>query len=71
MGRFEDIVERNRNPKRTESLTIGIGVAVFILIILGMMVFTNLGKPNFGEKKVEPGPPPSTVEKRLNDVPLR
>jgi hypothetical protein len=45
VGRLEDIVERNRNPTANrERLAVSIGFGVFLLIILGMLVFTNLGK---------------------------
>lgn len=66
MGRLDDIVERNRNPKRTERLTVGIGVALFLLLIIILMTFTDLGRPNFEQK----AQPPSG-EKRVNDIKLR
>lgn len=66
MGRLDDIIERNRNPKRTERLTVGIGVALFLLLIIILMTFTDLGRPNF-----ESSAPPSGTEKRVNDIKLR
>ena len=65
MGRLEDIAERNRNPKGGERLTVGIGIAVFLLLIIGMMVFTDLGRPGDAPK------PDPTIEKRVNDIKLR
>ncbi len=66
MGRLDDIVERNRNPKRTERLTVGIGIALFLLLIIFLMTFTDLGLP-----KEDPKPPPASTEKRVNDIKLR
>jgi len=67
MGRLEDIVERNRNPKgRRERWVWGIVIGSFILIILGLMVFTDLGKPK------EPPQAPATDPKapHVDDVKL-
>ncbi len=67
MGRLDDIIERNRNPKRTERLSVSIGVGLFILLIIVLMTLTDLGTPNF-----EKDPPaPANTEKRVNDVKLR
>ena len=66
MGRLDDIVERNRNPKRTERLTVGIGIALFLLLIIFLMTFTDLGLP-----KEDPKPPPASTEKRVNDIKLK
>lgn len=64
MGRLENIIERNRNPKRGERMTVGIGFGVFILIIIALMVFTDLGaRPD----ATQPAP---TSEKRVRDVKL-
>lgn len=70
MGRLENIIERNRNPKRGDTITLGIGLATFVLIILVLVVFTDLDEPPVERKKSSP-PPPSKVEKRVNDVKLR
>jgi hypothetical protein len=67
VGRLDDIIQRNRNPKRTERLTVGIGVSLFLLLILFLMTFTDLGIPNTDE----PPPQPPSTEKRVNDVQLR
>ena len=67
VGRLDDIVQRNRYPKRTERVTVGIGIALFILLIIFLMTFTDLGRPNFEE----PAAPPTKIEKRVNDVQLR
>ncbi|CAN5876085.1 hypothetical protein BH11MYX3_BH11MYX3_25550 [soil metagenome] len=68
MGRLEDIIERNRNPKANrERLTVGIGMGVFILIILGLMVFTDLGK------RPAPVAPDGSASRdhHVDDVPMR
>ena len=69
VGRLEDIVERNRNPKgNRERMTVMIGLGVFLLLILGMMVFTKLGL------RPEPAAPPAGSASRdhhVDDVPIR
>lgn len=44
MGRLEDIVERNKNPRKGSraGMTMGIGLALFVFIVLVLMVFTDL-----------------------------
>ena len=65
MGRLDDIIARNKNPKRFgERATVGIGLGVFILFILFAMVCTNLGK-----RPEETGPPRiDPTDKRVDDV---
>ena len=65
MGRLEDIVERNKNPKRFgERITVGIGFGVFLLIILGLMVFTDLGK------RPAEAPPAASRDHHVDDIRL-
>lgn len=70
MGRLDDIIERNRNPKRSERLTVGIGVSLFLLLIILLMTFTDLGVP-----KQDPAPTPGSAidsgERRVRDIQLR
>jgi hypothetical protein len=69
MGRLENIIERNRNPKGSrERVVWGIVFGTFVLIILGLMVFTNLG-----ERPVEKPSAPSigSQDHRVDDVRLR
>jgi len=66
VGRLDDIVQRNKNPKRSERTIVGIGVALFLLLIIILMTCTDLGLQKDGAK-----PPPSGTEKRVNDVKLR
>ena len=68
MGRLENIIERNRNPKgNRERMVWGIVFGTFVLIILGLMVFTNLGERP-AEKPPEPSIDPNA--KRVDDVKL-
>ncbi|MBL0213386.1 MAG: hypothetical protein IPQ07_05860 [Myxococcales bacterium] len=71
MGRLEDIIERNRNPKgNRERVTVGIGIGVFILIILGLMVFTDLGKrPD--PTPAQPAAGSASRDHHVDGVPLR
>jgi hypothetical protein len=65
VGRLEDIVERNQNPKRFgERITVGIGFGVFLLIILALMVFTDLGK------RPAEAPPPPSRDHHVDDIKL-
>ena len=69
MGKLDDIIARNKNPKRFgERMTVGIGLGVFVLFILFMMVCTDLGK-----RPEENGPPKTTIDptdKRVDDIRL-
>lgn len=69
MGRLEEIVERNKHPRkhRKGSFPLGIGVAVFVLIILILMIFTDLDEdPTY--KQPEATPPPASTEKRVPGI---
>jgi hypothetical protein len=69
MGRLENIIHRNRYPKgNRERMVWGIIFGAFVLIILGLMVFTDLG-----ERPAEDPPPPSigSQDHRVDDVKLR
>jgi hypothetical protein len=69
MGRLEEIVERNKHPRRHRkgSFPLGIGVAVFVLIILILMIFTDLGEdPTY--KATDAPVSPSQTEKRVPGI---
>ncbi|MBA3465273.1 MAG: hypothetical protein H0T46_35405 [Deltaproteobacteria bacterium] len=69
MGRLENIIERNRNPKgNRERMVWGIVFGTFVLIILCLMVFTDLG-----ERPEEQPAQPSigSQDQRVDDVKLR
>lgn len=58
MGRLEDIVERNKHPRkhRRGALSIGIGLAIFVLVILVLMIFTDLDESPSPSPSVDPEP---------------
>lgn len=76
MGRLENIIARNRHPKRFgERLSVGLGLALFLLVIIFLVVFTDLGLP----PELRDAPPaterpahesPPTPERRVDDVRL-
>ncbi|NVB78156.1 MAG: hypothetical protein HOV81_07170 [Kofleriaceae bacterium] len=47
MGRLDDIVARNKHPRRHRraAFPIGIGLSLFVLLILVLMIFTDLDAP--------------------------
>jgi hypothetical protein len=46
MGRLENIIARNQRPNRPrERLVVTLGFGAIVLLILGLMVFTDLGIP--------------------------
>ena len=46
MGRLENIIARNQRPNRPrERLVVSLGFGAIVLLILGLMVFTDLGVP--------------------------
>jgi hypothetical protein len=68
MGRLEDIVERNKHPGKTAKnrFPLGIGVAIFVLIILVLMVFTDLDESP-DAKHDEPATEPAPVSRDHHD----
>ena len=65
MGRLEDVIKRNQRKGRPrEHLVVMAGLGVFLLIIIGLMLFTDLGL----QKEPEPGPKQPL---RVNGVQLR
>jgi len=46
MGRLENIIARNQRPNRPrERLVVSLSFGAIVLLILGLMVFTDLGLP--------------------------
>jgi hypothetical protein len=69
MGRLENIIARNRHPKgNRERMVWGMVFGTFVLIIIFLMVFTDLG-----ERPAEDPPRPSigSQDQRVDDVKLR
>lgn len=67
MGRLEDIVERNKNPRkhRQGRFPFGIAVAAFVLLILVLMIFTDLDAP---PKKAQPEESQPPEKGRVHDI---
>ena len=64
MGRLENIIARNQRGKRPrERMVVMIGLGVFLLIVLGLIVFTDLGLP--------PSPTPPSHDHHVDDVLIR
>ena len=53
MGRLEQIIERNKHPRKhgRRGVTMGVGLGLFVFVILILMIFTDLD-----ESPVEPKP---------------
>lgn len=45
MGRLEDIIDRNKHPRkyRKTRFPVGIMLSAFVLLVLVLMIFTDLG----------------------------
>jgi hypothetical protein len=65
MGRLEDIVERNKHPGKTAKnrFPLGLGVAVFVLIIICLMVFTDLDESPDAHKYDTPAAEPGSASR--------
>ena len=67
MGRLENIIARNKHPKRFgERLSVGLGLALFLLVVIFLIVFTDLGLP----PELRDPPPPSPPEHRVDHIKL-
>lgn len=59
MGRLENIIERNRNPRaHRRGMTASVGVGLFLLLIIILMMFTDLGLSKDAKEAVDAGPSP-------------
>lgn len=73
MGRLENIIARNQRPNRPrERLVVSLSFGAIVLLILGLMVFTDLGLPP-GAPQAAPAPaaPRAHSGRHLNGVLLR
>jgi hypothetical protein len=69
MGRLENIIARNRRPNRPrERLVVSLSFGAILLLILGLMVFTDLGVPPGGSGA---GSAPPRRDKRVDGILLR
>jgi hypothetical protein len=53
VGRLDDIIARNRNPRRHRTMRFPVGIMLsgFVLLVLVLMIFTDMGlsKPSGGQ----------------------
>ncbi len=67
MGRLENIIERNRNPKGSRERYIwGFVFGIAIIAILWLALFTDLGKPV--APKQDPARSIQPTDKRVDDI---
>jgi hypothetical protein len=73
VGRLENIIARNQRPNQMrERMVVSLGFGAIILLILGLMVFTDLGKsPNAPDEMTVPVARPINHEKHIDGVMLR
>jgi hypothetical protein len=62
VGRLQAIIDRNKHPYRRRGIAVEIP-AILLLIVLGLLVFTNLASPPEPEQK-------PAKSKTVRDVPL-
>ena len=66
MGRLDDIIDRNKHPARHRKMRfpVGIMLSAFVLLVLILMIFTDLGlTPMPAQPPADPNP-----EKRVDGV---
>jgi hypothetical protein len=63
MGRLEEIVERNKHPGKTAKnrFPLGVGVAIFVLVILVLWIFTDLDESPDAHKDDVPAAAPGSA----------
>ena|GEM_PF-3423335 len=73
MGRLENIIARNQRPNQMrERMVVSLGFGAIVLLILGLMVFTDLGKsPEAPDEMTTPVARPVQREKHIDGVMLR
>jgi hypothetical protein len=76
MGRLENIIARNQRPNRPrERLVVSLSFGAIVLLILGLMVFTDLGLPPSSPQADQAAPAPAAPRshpgRHLNGVLLR
>lgn len=69
MGRLDDIIDRNRNPRkhRKTRFPVGIMLSAFVLLVLVLMIFTDLAVSPTPTQEPAPAADP-TAERRVNGV---
>jgi len=73
VGRLENIIARNQRPNQMrERMVVSLGFGAIVLLILGLMVFTDLGKsPEAPDELSVPVARPIQREKHIDGVMLR
>jgi hypothetical protein len=68
MGRLEDIIERNRNPRKHRKARFPVGLALsgFVLLVLLLVIFTDLAVGPTPNQPAAPGA--GSGEKRVEGV---
>ena len=69
MGRLDDIIDRNKHPRKHSKMRfpLGIMLSAFVLLILVLMIFTDLAdSPE--PKTQQPQSPAPSGEKRVDGV---
>jgi len=70
VGRLDNIIERNRNPRRAigyKHLKVGLASLV-LFVVLVLLIFTDLAQPS---ESSMPAPAAGSADKRVHDVLLR
>lgn len=69
MGRLEQIIERNKHPRKhgRKGVTMGVGLGLFVFVILILMIFTDLDESPVDPKPETPAAAPPD-EKRVDGV---
>ena len=65
MGRLENIIARNQRPNRPrERLVVSLTFGAIVLLILGLMIFTDLGLPPHASDAMRAAPAPTAPRPR-------
>ena len=69
MGRLDDIIDRNKHPRKHSKMRfpLGIMLSAFVLLILVLMIFTDLADSPDSKTQPTQSPAPSG-EKRVDGV---
>jgi hypothetical protein len=58
VGRLEDIIERNRDPRaHRRGLSTSVMIGLFLLLVLALMMFTDLGLSDEAKNARDDAPP--------------
>jgi hypothetical protein len=70
VSRLDDIIDRNKHPARHRKMRfpVGIMLSAFVLLVLVLMIFTDLGYSPTDKPAATEQVAPDTGEKRVNGV---